>query len=173
MSESFLGVADWRPQLFVRAADVGAALGDELRALRGQRLEAVWVMWDREGDEWWSDGPVILQIGGRQVEVSVFKSNELYVSLDAIDRDAGLFWAEDMELVWRDSPFDELIPFVGQVVERIGCGEYSSTRARWALVSLDVKLAGGHLAVENGGDENAFRYEARASRSDGHRWTWF
>lgn len=144
-------------------------------------LDQIWVAWDRVTNDWFCDIPVILVIGGLQLEVSVHKLDELYLSFDAIDRSAPFGWADDGEwdLEWRCNPPIVERTVLGRRVTGFGSAEYAFQLADfvgtlpWVLVSLEVELEdGAHFAIENALDENSLRFRSPEERSD-LRVRWF
>lgn len=176
---TFLWVRDWKPQSFFTAEAVGASLGDRLKAMVGLRLDEVWLAWDVGADEWFCDAPVLLVVGGQQLEVSVNQLNELCISFNAIDRSAPFGWQDsDFDLKWRRNPAIVPHSVLGRTVAGFGAMEYAFGLADfvgtlpWVLVSLEVKLEGAHLAIENGLDENALRFRP-LDEDDEYRVKWF
>lgn len=180
---TFLWIRDWKPDSFFTAEEVEVCLAGRLHALVGRTLEEVWVVWDVTADEWFCDAPVLLVVGGCQIEVSVHQIDELCVSFDAIDRSAPFGWLDDPEfhfdLDWRCNPAIVPESVIGRRVVGFGAAEYAFELADfvgtrpWVLVSFEVELEGGaHLAIENGLDENAFRFRSPEKRDD-LRVKWF
>jgi hypothetical protein len=175
-SRTFLGIQDYAPSQYQSAEQLESELGAELHNLIGMPLESVWLMWDAIDDEWFADGPVILGLGGRQLEVCAYRFETLFVSLDAIDRSKPLDWyagadsdGAPFDLRWVENPpIDGLNDIVGRKIQRIGAGEYawelSETMSLppWHLASMEFELEGACFAIENALDENALRFSAPA-----------
>lgn len=176
---TFLFVRSYAPDAYRSAAELEAALGNDLESFVGEKLDDIWLVWDVEGNEWFCDAPVILGVAGKQIEVSAHKLDELYVSIDGIDRRLPLGWPDDniLQLEWRRNP--SIVPeaLLGRTILGFGAAELAFDLADfvgtspWVLVSFECALDGGHLAIENGLDENALRFE-RATRED-FRVSWF
>lgn len=182
MSETstFLGIPGYRPGRYRAANQLVSSLGDELRGFVGETLENIWLMWEANEDEWFADGPVILGIGGRQIEVCAFRNDTLLVSLDAIDRSEPLDWCGAREsgdalfdLQWMKNPSCGQLPnILGRRVRRIGIGEYAWELSeplglpQWLLVSVAFELEGAYFAIDNALDENGLRFEPPAESED-------
>jgi hypothetical protein len=77
------GIKNYQPQW----KDSATALLEliEKAPLIGYPVEELWSLWDEENDEWFSDGPVIIAIQGRNFEFCANKLNEFSFSVDSID----------------------------------------------------------------------------------------
>jgi hypothetical protein len=97
MAEPFLGVPGYAPLHAETVADVPR---ERLRALLGVPLSASWAVWDTQDDEWFTDAPLVLEIGSR-LEVAGFKTH-LCLAWDTIDVTAPFDWyGSGFELEWR------------------------------------------------------------------------
>ena len=87
----------------------------KLLALRGRRIEKAWFVWSNEYDEWWVDGPVVLDFEGELLE---FQGIKLMVSLTW--NTPGLLEGLDAPYEWRDSiPEHCLEEVLGRTLEEI------------------------------------------------------
>ena len=89
----FLGLLGYAPTHVETREALLAGCGDRLRALRGQRLQRSFAVWERglrarlsrhRLDAWFTDAPVILDFGVTRLELAAFKTH-LCVSWDLID----------------------------------------------------------------------------------------
>ena len=131
----FLGVLGYAPRHVETREALLAECGDRLRALRGQRLERSFAVWERglrstltarlprhRLDAWFTDAPVILDFGVTRLELAAFKTH-LCVSWDLIDVADPIDWA-DFRLEWREDPLRELARLRGHTIDTIRVIEY-------------------------------------------------
>lgn len=148
-----------------------------LRSLIGQRLECSWVAWQTEDDEWFNDEPVILRIGGRNVELVLTELSSAWVGVNTIDVESAPNWFdcwEDYPLAWRKNAHPVLAGASEHIVVGVEVVEYLfKTRpvdgsgpetAAWVLSGLGFDLAnGGYVDLFNALDEHGLSNERNES----------
>ena len=158
-----IGIDGYEPVYFEDAAAFRAAHGAFLRTLDGQVLRSGWGIWSAARDEWFADGPLLLLVGDRQVELSAFQLG-FAVTCDQIARSAPLRWyvgdGEDdgLGLYWREQSPSPLAEAAGKAVEAVELIECATTiggggEGRWVVCGIGLRLGGGYLAVYNALDE--------------------
>src|SRR5688500_3354160 len=96
-----------RPQFIDELQTLLSLHGDALRSLVGQRIERSWIAWDRTYDRWLAGEPVVLEIGGRQLEIQWTKIGEVAITQGRVDlrspHEWKTFWAEvgGFDVEWR------------------------------------------------------------------------
>jgi hypothetical protein len=150
------------------ASAVAARHRDQLRRLRGQRIEATWLVWILDLDEWFADLPVVLRIGEQQLEVCARRLDELSITWDTIDVQVPPRAWVDWQLRWRRDAHPVLRHAVGQIVREVHLTEHRFTTERvhppdpkwrhtasaWLPGGIWLELDSGHLQVFNALDEN-------------------
>jgi hypothetical protein len=151
-SERFLGVAGYRPQ-HVHTVDELGPHRDRLRSLVGRTLRGSVAMWDAGDDEWFTDGPLILQFDEVRLEVAAFKLH-LCVSWNAIDVERDIEWCpgSTFELEWRRDALAAIEALRGQAVGALSLVEY-----RGGLNGLGLRAGDGYAEVFNALDELGLR----------------
>lgn len=117
-----LGIDGYEPAFFEDAAAFRAAHGAFLRTLAGQVLWTGWGTWSAACDEWFTDGPLLLLVGDRQVELAAFQLG-FTLTRDRIVRSAPIRWYADdgeddgLRLCWK-----ERSPLETWATRERGCG---------------------------------------------------
>lgn len=174
-----LGIKNYRLDIFNSAEELTKAHPTTFSKLIGQSVEAYFVQWHTDRDEWNEDGPIILLINGLQFE---FTANKLDYSMtiNQIDLSKKLDWygsGDEMPLAWKKNPFPELNSMLGRQIEEIFLLEYSMTSnitddltkkkffeaitpQEFLLVGIEFKLLGIErcLHLSNGLDCNEMKF---------------
>ena len=166
-----------RPEFVATVDEFRARHADALRPCIGQTIDAIWEAWDLSDDTWFADEAVILEIGGRQLEIVWWKIGEVSLSWNAIDLTQPPNWVADwgdIPLQWRRNAMPEFQAIIGQPVREIRLIEYLSRFSviedpdpamigrqgeLWILFGLEFELASMTCSVFDNGDENGFRFE--------------
>jgi hypothetical protein len=161
-------ISGWSPDWQQVPSDLLTEHRERLRALRGNRIDATWLVWINDLDEWFADLPIALQIGGQQLEICNQKFDDLSVTWNTIDVDvAPIAWV-DWSLTWRRDAHAALQQAVGQTIRNVYLSEHLFTTSRvhppdplqqhdtsaWLLGGLVFELDSGYLHVFNALDEN-------------------
>jgi len=164
-----LGIPGYKPLFLDDPAEFIRLHKDFLSSLIGQSISRYWLMWDLKNDDWNTDGPVILEIGGTQVELCVFQTDQLSLTRDSIDLVAPLDWygaAEEFPLRWQNSPFPELYSALHCPIHHIHLLThkplpFSSSPSPIYGLEFTLEDANGSLSyfsLHNGLDENALSF---------------
>jgi len=157
-----LGISGYSPVFFEDIEAFRATHEGDLKSLIGQRIQTTWAMWSRVDDEWFSDGPVILMVNNRQLELAAFQFG-FAITNDAIDRGKPIRWylgeeeADDgFGLHWRENAPHFLESSAGKTITAIELFETRVTREDaewWNFYGVGFRLKQGYLAVYNNLDE--------------------
>ncbi|MDQ7807286.1 hypothetical protein Q5425_26420 [Amycolatopsis sp. A133] len=82
---SYFDIRGYQPRWLSGCQAITVAHGRRLRALVGRRLRHVWLLWDLDADEWFADGPVLLDFDGEQAEVNHYEFDDLSITWNTID----------------------------------------------------------------------------------------
>lgn len=165
-----------RTTLVESSAALQARHGDDLSALVGQAIGSSWVAWERDEDCWFEDEPVIIQIGGRRLEVVWMYFSAVSITWDTIELDtAPAFVAEwtggddGFRLEWRRDALEPLRRAKGHIVEAVALAEATfvthsadgaEDRTEWLLNGIEIRHSGGTLMVFNDLDKNGVSTES-------------
>jgi hypothetical protein len=157
-----LGINGYSPMVFEDIDAFRATHGGDLKSLVGQQIQTTWAMWSRVDDEWFSDGPVILMVNNRQLELAAFQFG-FAITTDAIDRSKPIRWylgeeeADDgLGLYWRENAPHLLELSAGKTITAIELFESRVTvgdAGWWNFDGVGFRLEQGYLAVYNNLDE--------------------
>jgi hypothetical protein len=144
----FLGVAGYSPAHIETLGDLPDDDRRQLRALRGQRLIRSWAMWDADEDAWFPDGPVILELEDRRLELAAFKLH-ICLSWSTIDVQQDVIWCEGstFQLGWREGALDPLNAL------RDPLDDVLAVEYRGALNGFAFRAGGAYAEVFNALDE--------------------
>ena len=151
-AERFLGVAGYRPDHVHTAAELGPHR-DRLRSLVGTTLRGSLAMWDAGDDEWFTDGPLILQFDDLALEVAAFQVH-LCVSWNSIDVDRDIEWVpgSTFELEWRRDALAPIEALRGRAIEALSLVEYLG-----GLNGFGLRAGEAYVEVFNALDELGLR----------------
>ena len=152
------GIDGYRPDWLTGYDALQAAHGERLRGLVGRPLTRTWVVWELGADEWFADGPVLLDFDGEQLEVNHQKFDELSLTWNTIDPAKPPRWpaGDDFQLVFRDDVPAGYLELVGQTVTSAGLTVWHGEDDDLAngTVMVHVALTTGEVTVYNALDEN-------------------
>lgn len=171
------GISGFRPRFVTTPSALPL---DLLRSVVGRTLRASWVMWDVTADEWFPDGPVILDLDGVHIEFCAQKFDEISVTADEIKTTARIDWAglsADLPLEWRKDAIPALRAHEGQrlaairIVEARWRTTVLGDRDRpervgreedwgWVLHGIELAFPRGAVTLFNALDENGVAAEA-------------
>lgn len=103
-------------------------------------MESYYVQWETNEDAWNKDGPIILQIAQNQYEFTAYQLDEYSLTINTIDRTQKLDWyrsGDEMPLIWKKNPFEEINVVLDRKIEQIYLLEHSLTSG---IVDDDEKL---------------------------------
>ncbi|MFS1301189.1 hypothetical protein [Streptosporangium longisporum] len=153
------GVSGYRPEWLTGLSMIMQAQGRRLAALEGRRLTRVLVVWDLEDDTWFTDGPVLLDFDGEQVEIVHNKFDDLSITWNAVDPARPLDWAgTGIPLRWRQDAFPEATALLGQALRSVELLEYVDDDLARGMVALGFVFPHGRMTVYNAMDENGIAF---------------
>lgn len=79
------GIENYSPRWLNGIAGIRATHAQRLRTLIGRPLTRLWLVWDTQDDEWFSDCPVLLDFDGEQVEINHYKFHDLSITWNSVD----------------------------------------------------------------------------------------
>lgn len=164
MIETF-GIPDYAPAELLSTDDVRERVGEGIGELVGAVFDGAWLMWDFSSDEWVEDAPIIVCLGGHQLELCLGDRQETYVSIDEIDRGRPLAWFDgaNRPYQWVSNPTRDFQSLSFRRLERFGIGESawaSGGVASYQPWSIELDFGDAHLALERGDDTHSLRFRA-------------
>ncbi|KAA2246360.1 hypothetical protein F0L68_40740 [Solihabitans fulvus] len=174
---SYFDIQGYQPQSLNGLRASGTAHGQRLHALTGRRLRRAWLLWDLDADEWFADGPVLLDFDGEQVEINHAKFNDLSITWNTPDPTGQPTWAygdwghpDDhvFHLGWRHDARPELTALQGQPLQAVELLEYAGGDMADGMIAVSFAFAEARMTVSNGLDENALEFGAPDLRYHRH-----
>ncbi|WP_181763570.1 hypothetical protein [Streptomyces albidus (ex Kaewkla and Franco 2022)] len=160
------GIESYRPQWLNGRSTVVARHGEQLRALIGRPLTRVWLVWDVQDNEWFSDCPVLLDFSGEQVEINHQKFDDLSITWNTVDPCQPVRWA-DFDLQWRHDLRAELHALQSQILQDVELLEWTGSDMAQGAVAVSFRFPHSQLNIANDLDENGLTFgppEARYLR---------
>jgi hypothetical protein len=164
---SYFDIQGYQPLWFTGLSAITAAHGQRLGALAGRRLRHGWLLWDLGADEWFSNGPVLLDFDGEQVEINHAKFGDLSVTWNTIDPAERATWSYGwdhepypyrVQLGWRRDARSELAALHGQQLLAAELLEYAGGGIADGMVAVSFGFPAGRVTVFNGLDENNLEF---------------
>ncbi|QFZ18395.1 hypothetical protein [Saccharothrix syringae] len=164
---SHFGIQGYEPRWLNGLSATTAAHGRRLRALVGRSLRHAWLLWDLDADEWFADGPVLLDFDGEQVEVDHRKFDDLSVTWNTVDPSGQPAWNHGdqghpddyvFRLAWRHDARAELVALRRQPLQAVELLEYAGGDMADGMVAVSFAFPGGRVTVSNGLDENSLEF---------------
>ncbi|MEH7380970.1 hypothetical protein V7138_10855 [Bacillus sp. JJ1533] len=151
-----LGIKNYEPNFFSDTTELIKQHAQHLRILIGTKLEGIWTVHEATDGEIWADCPVILGIGGKQVELCSFKDG-FSITWNKIDIKKKLNWygSEELHLVWEKNRVEDLSINLGKQIKEIEIIETSPG----SLHGIGFQMGSSYFSVFNGFDETQFSYE--------------
>jgi len=164
------GIQDYQPQWLNGRKDITEAHGQRLDALTGHALNQVWLVWDLDADEWFTDAPVLLDFGIDQVEIDHQKFDDLSITWNTIDPHRAIEDAS-FHLAWRAGALPELRILPGRILQAVELLEWASDRHDMAngSVAIGLDLAPAWLTIFNAMDENGLEHHPPGPNYRRHR----
>jgi hypothetical protein len=159
------GIAGYQPQWLQGRDTITAAHGRRLADLTGLTLRHLWLVWDMQADEWFTDCPVLLDFGDQRVAVNHQKFDELAVTFDTIDPNQPVVWptSDGFQLAWRPEPLIQLAALTGQQLHHVDLLEWAGGDLADGTVAIGFTFPARHLMIYNALDENGLDYEIPTS----------
>lgn len=159
------GIPGYQPQWLHGRDTIIAVHGRRLADLAGLTLHHVWLVWDMEADEWFTDCPVLLDFGDQHVAVNHQKFDDLAVTFDTIDLTQPVVWptSDGFQLAWRPEPLTRLTALPGQQLHHVDLLEWAGGDLADGSIAIGFSFTAGHLTIYNALDENGLGYETPTS----------
>ncbi|MBC9718781.1 hypothetical protein H9Y04_40265 [Streptomyces sp. TRM66268-LWL] len=151
------GIAGYEPLWLNGRSDLVRAHAHRLRGLAGRTLTCVWMVWDREDDEWFCDGPVLFDFDGEQVEINHQKFDDLSLTWNTVDPGAPVRWP-DFDLQWRADPLPGLPALRGLRLAGVELLEWAVRDMAQGNVDISFVFETGRVTVFNALDENGLSF---------------
>lgn len=175
---SYFDIQGYEPQYLIGRSEIIAAHGQRLRALTGHRLRHAWLLWDGDEDEWFVNGPVLLDFGADQVEINHSRFCDLSITWNTVTA-AGqapwsFGWDEEplpyrVQLGWRDDARPELAELHGQRLQSVELLEWKPyADMADGMVAVSFVFPCGRVTVCNALDENGLEFGEPDSRYRRH-----
>ncbi len=106
-----LGIRTYKPNFFNDPDLFLKTQKDKFEKLIGKPITRYWVMWDEKEDEWYPDGPVILEIDEDNYEFCAYQLDDFSFTLNTIDLKEKLDWygmGDELPLCWKENGKQEL-----------------------------------------------------------------
>lgn len=153
-------IEGWKPEWVSDKEQAIDLLKEKARAWVGSKIEATYIGWLEEHNEWFPDVPVVLIIAGKQYEICWQKFDELSITENQINLDVHET-AAGVPISMRLNALPEFRKAVGRKIlaielgeNEMGFGERGVDRPMRIVNSVNFILEGGYLAVFNAMDEN-------------------
>lgn len=162
-------VGGYRPRWLYTAREVLDVHGKRLSDLIGRELRHTWLLWDRDLDEWYREGPVVFDFADVRLTVCHRRSGECSLSWDDLDPtepvDAG---DESLRLSWRSDPVAPLPELVDRALAVLDVVEDGDAAGRWVIEALEFGFGDPRLRLSNDDGHNALSTGA-ATASESRR----
>ncbi|WP_344213769.1 hypothetical protein [Nonomuraea bangladeshensis] len=154
------GISGYSPAWLSGSSAVATAHGGRLAMLEGRRLTRALLVWDLDEDVWFSDGLVLLDFEGEQVEIVHQKFDEISITWNAVDPAQPLDWAgTGLRLAWREGVPDELASLQGQRLQAVELLEWKGDDLAHGTVAVGFLFPHDRLTIYNALDENGLEFE--------------
>ncbi|MGJ6969679.1 hypothetical protein ACSDR0_48165 [Streptosporangium sp. G11] len=164
------GVSGYRPAWLSGRSAVTAAHGRRLAMLEGRRLTRALLVWNLDEDAWFSDGLVLLDFEGEQVEIVHTKFDEISITWNTVDPAQPLDWAgEGFQLAWREGMLSELAALKGQRLQAVELLEWVGEDMAQGMVAVGFAFPDDRVTIYNALDENGMEFGLPDHRYTRHR----
>jgi len=127
-----------------------------LLTLIGCQIKQFWVMWDEVENEWFADGPVVLEISNKRFEFCCTKLSDFSLTLNSFGLNEPIDWCE-LTLVWKMNGLKKMTRNLDKEILTINIISYHSmlTGIEFILKKDSTKDSFNYFTITNGLDENA------------------
>ena len=155
---SYFGIEGYEPRWLSGASTIAAAHGPRLQSLTGHVLLHVWLLWDLD-DEWFADGPVLLDFGHEQAEVNHQKFDDLSLTWNTVSPATHPAWTSGgFRLAWRDDAHAGSAALHGHRLDAVELLEYAGGDFADGMTAVSFVFGENRLTVSNGLDENSLEF---------------
>jgi hypothetical protein len=159
-------IPSYKPIWLRGRAAIQETHGARLSSLVGRQLTALWLIW-RQGDEdWFGDGPAILDFESQRVEICHREFDKVSITWNSIDVDEPLD-SSYFRLALRSKGPRDLEQLVGQTLTSVALLEWEAQDANQGNVAVNFVFPNGSLAVYNWIDATAIFFDG-PDRRYGH-----
>ncbi|MFG3157780.1 hypothetical protein ACGF7W_37750 [Streptomyces sp. NPDC048219] len=151
------GIPGYRPVWWNNRTDVVREHAHRLRALAGRTLTRAWMLWDRQDDAWFRDGPVVFDFDGEQAEINHRRFDEVSLTWNTIDPRLPARWP-GFDLRWRAEPLPELAALQGLPLQGVELLEGTGDNSAQATVDVSFVFHTSRVTVFNALDENGLSF---------------
>lgn len=157
---SYFGIESYQPHWLTGRHAIADAHGQRLGALVSRRLDHIWLVWDLDTDEWFADGPVLLDFDGEQVEINHQKFSDLSITWNTVDPIEQATWSTgtpevySFSLAWRHEARPELEVFKGRQLTAVELLEWTGGDVADSMVAVSFVFTDERLTISNALDEN-------------------
>ncbi|MGW4212707.1 hypothetical protein ACWEIJ_32310 [Lentzea sp. NPDC004789] len=164
---SYFDIRGYEPHWLAGLSQIATAHGPRLQALAGRRLRRTWLLWDLDDDEWFADGPVLLDFDGEQVEINHRKFDDLSITWNTVDPAEQQAWTSGdwghpddcpIRLGWRHDARPETVALQGQQLHSAELLVYAGGDMADGMVAVSFAFPGGRVTISNGLDENSLEF---------------
>lgn len=164
---SYFDIQGYQPHWLNGLSATTAAHGPRLQTLTSRRLRRAWLLCDLDADEWFADGPVLLDFDGEQVEINHQKFDDLSITWNTVDPVRQPTWTygdwghpDDhvFHLGWRHGTRSELTALQAQPLQAVELLEYAGGDMADGMVAVSFAFPGGRVTVSNVLDENGLEF---------------
>ncbi|MGW3682313.1 hypothetical protein [Streptomyces prasinus] len=127
----------------------------------------VWLAWDVQDNEWFSDCPVLLDFAGEQVEINHQKFDDLSITWNTADPHQPVLWP-GFDLQWRHDMGAELHALQGQILQDVELLEWTGSDMAQGTVAVSFRFPDDQLTIANALDENELTFGPPESRYQRH-----
>ncbi|MEV6560492.1 hypothetical protein AB0M22_32560 [Nocardia sp. NPDC051756] len=175
---AYFDIEGYQPQWLSGRREIADAHGRRLQALLGRRLTRAWLAWDRDDDQWFADGPVLLDFDGEQVELNHQKFDDLSITWNTVDPIEQATWSNGddddpdvhtFHLSWRHDTRPELVALEGQQLQAIELLEWAGRNVADGMVAVSFIFADDRVTISNGMDENELEFGAPLAEYRSHQ----
>lgn len=151
------GIAGYQPVWLNGRGEVTQKHGHRLRGLVGRTPARVWMVWDLQDDEWFSDCPVLFDFDGEQVEINHHRFDDLSLTWNTIDPRRPVRWP-DFDLQWRTDPHPGLHALRGLTLKGVELLEWTGRDVAQGVVDVSFVFEASRVTVFNALDENGLSF---------------
>ncbi len=123
-----LGVSNYEPSFFSDSNKFRVEFASRLRKIVGKNIKKFWVMWDKRENEFFPDGPIVLEIEGDQYEFCASELDKFSLTINNIDLNKNLNWygmGDELPLIWKENGKEELKNYLNRQIEEINILTYN------------------------------------------------
>ncbi|MEU4162136.1 hypothetical protein [Actinoplanes sp. NPDC026670] len=164
------GIQDYEPRWLRGRDSITAVHGLRLAGLAGRTLTHVWVVWDLDDDEWFTNAPVVLDFDDERVSIDHQKFDDLCITWNTVDPSRPIE-ITGFNLAWRPDATPQLAELAGQTLHHTALLEWDGGRGDMANgnVTIGFDFSPYWLTIFNALDENGFDFGEPDKRYRHHR----